>query len=43
MTKQKPRFCPALVYGLLIEAEINISLGVRGSLFLDHPAIATKA
>ena len=30
MTKQSPRFCPALVYAL-IEAEINNSPGVRAT------------
>ena len=41
--KQSPRFCPALVYALLIEAEINNSLGVRATLPLDHSAISAKA
>ena len=42
MTKQSPRFCPALVYALLIEAESNISLGVCAPP-MGHPAIAAKA
>lgn len=45
MTKQSPRFLPALVHGLLIEAEINNCPGFSVSVTfpLDDLVIAALA